>query len=242
MTGAEAEQETAPSTVSVPGSTVPPWRDGLPVTVLAPDCQRVLGVLEERRAAGPEPLKVKEIAVGLGLGTTLAKVEGVRSKARRLAERGGSCWKRRVPSAPAGDPWPRQTLAHPRDHRPPDHRLAGSGQGFVTPRQAAGVHQPRERALYHPESGGRAAQSGNGRAVCGGHLARRISPAKRSYGRRRATGVRRSGPLPTGRPGRNALNGVARIRGWLLPRGTRTEGGVPGGLGRRPRVRCRADG
>ncbi|MFD7440119.1 hypothetical protein [Streptomyces sp. NPDC059909] len=88
VTEAEAEQETMPSTVPVPGSTVPSWRDGLPVTVLAPDYQRILGVVEERRSAGMGPLKAKEIAVGLGLGTTPAKVEGVRSKARRLAERG----------------------------------------------------------------------------------------------------------------------------------------------------------
>ncbi|MCX5056986.1 hypothetical protein OOK12_08090 [Streptomyces sp. NBC_00452] len=82
----EAEQEAVPS--PVPGSVVPPWRDGLPVTVLAPDYQRILGVLEERRSAGEGPVKAKEIAAELGLGTTPAKVEGVRSKARRLAERG----------------------------------------------------------------------------------------------------------------------------------------------------------
>jgi hypothetical protein len=82
----EAEQETVPS--PVPGSVVPPWRDGLPVTALAPDHQRILGVLEERRSAGNGPVKAREIAVELGLGTTSAKVEGVRSRARRLAERG----------------------------------------------------------------------------------------------------------------------------------------------------------
>ncbi|WP_097259206.1 hypothetical protein [Streptomyces sp. Ag109_G2-15] len=86
MTESEAEQETAPS--PVPGSTVPPWRDGLPVTVLTPDYQRILGVLEERPSAGQGSLKAREIAVQLGLETTPAKVEGVRSKARRLAERG----------------------------------------------------------------------------------------------------------------------------------------------------------
>lgn len=81
-----AEQVAVPS--PVPGSVVPPWRDGLPVTVLAPDYQRILGVLETRRSAGEGPVKAKEIAAELGLGTTSAKVEGVRSKARRLAERG----------------------------------------------------------------------------------------------------------------------------------------------------------
>ncbi|MFE0513190.1 hypothetical protein [Streptomyces sp. NPDC058964] len=65
-----------------------PWRDGLPVTVLTADYQRILSMLEERRSAGKGPAKAKEIAVGLGLGTTPAKAEGVRSKARRLAERG----------------------------------------------------------------------------------------------------------------------------------------------------------
>ncbi|MDQ0784570.1 hypothetical protein [Streptomyces sp. B3I8] len=88
----EAEQEIvplpSPSPAPVPGSIVPPWREGLPVTVLAPDYQRILGVLDERQPAGQGPLKAREIAVGLGLQTTSAKVEGVRSKAGRLAERG----------------------------------------------------------------------------------------------------------------------------------------------------------
>lgn len=81
-----AERETVPS--PVPGSVVPPWRHGLSVTVLAPDHQRILGVLEERRSAGEGPVKAREIAAELGLGVTPAKVESVRSKARRLAERG----------------------------------------------------------------------------------------------------------------------------------------------------------
>ncbi|MDX2821434.1 hypothetical protein Sipo8835_14840 [Streptomyces ipomoeae] len=84
----EAKAETVSSPAPVPGSIVPPWREGLPVTVLAPDYQRILGVLDERQPAGQEPLKAREITVQLGLETTSAKVEGVRSKARRLAERG----------------------------------------------------------------------------------------------------------------------------------------------------------
>ncbi|MFF2404415.1 hypothetical protein [Streptomyces goshikiensis] len=86
VTGAERET-VVPS--PVPGSVVPPWRDGLPVAVSAPDYQRILGVLEERRSAGKGPVMAKEIAAELGLGgTTPGKVEGVRSKAKRLAERG----------------------------------------------------------------------------------------------------------------------------------------------------------
>jgi hypothetical protein len=84
----EAEAETVSSPAPVPGSIVPPWREGLPVTVLTPDYQRILGVLDERQPAGQGPLKAREITVQLGLETTPAKVEGVRSKARRLAERG----------------------------------------------------------------------------------------------------------------------------------------------------------
>jgi hypothetical protein len=37
VTTTEAEEEVAPSLAPVPGSVVPPWREGLPVTVLAPD-------------------------------------------------------------------------------------------------------------------------------------------------------------------------------------------------------------
>lgn len=56
--------------------------------VPAPDCQRIPGVLEQQRSTGHGPLRAKEIAVELGLGATPAKVEGLRSKARRPAERG----------------------------------------------------------------------------------------------------------------------------------------------------------
>ncbi|MFB7223610.1 hypothetical protein [Streptomyces sp. NPDC056227] len=84
----EAETETVSSPAPAPGSIVPPWREGLPVTVLALDYQRILGVLDERQPAGQGPLKAREITIQLGLEATSAKVEGVRSKSRRLAERG----------------------------------------------------------------------------------------------------------------------------------------------------------
>ncbi|QTA36740.1 hypothetical protein [Streptomyces sp. CA-256286] len=88
VTEAEAAAESVSSPAPVPGSIVPPWREGLPVTVLAPDYQRILGVFDERQPAGQQPLKAREITARLGLETSSAKVEGVRSKARRLAERG----------------------------------------------------------------------------------------------------------------------------------------------------------
>ncbi|WP_243878722.1 hypothetical protein [Streptomyces sp. KS 21] len=71
----------------VAGSVAPLWRDGLAVTVLAPDYQRVLALVEERRPAEQGPLRAREITVALGIETTSTKIETVRSKARRLAER-----------------------------------------------------------------------------------------------------------------------------------------------------------
>jgi hypothetical protein len=65
----EAEAETVPA--PVPGSIVPPWREGLPVTVLAPDYQRILGVLDGRRPAGQGPLKAREITVSGASGGRL---------------------------------------------------------------------------------------------------------------------------------------------------------------------------
>ncbi|MYQ82037.1 MULTISPECIES: hypothetical protein [unclassified Streptomyces] len=87
-TTAVTEAETVSSPAPVPGSIVPPWHEGLPVTVLSPDYQRILGVFDERKSAGRQVLKAREITARLGLETSSAKVEGVRSKARRLAERG----------------------------------------------------------------------------------------------------------------------------------------------------------
>lgn len=89
VTEPEAKAELpvpVPVPVSLPGTTVPSWREGLPATVLAPDYQRILGMVADRSGQGP--VRAKEISVVLGLGSTPAKVEGVRSKARRLAERG----------------------------------------------------------------------------------------------------------------------------------------------------------
>lgn len=51
------------------------------------DDQRILNALQDR--PGPEPVRAKDIAEALEIDTTVAaKVEGVRSKAKRLGERG----------------------------------------------------------------------------------------------------------------------------------------------------------
>jgi hypothetical protein len=79
------EAGPAPAKAPVAGSMVPTWREGFDVGVLAPDYQRLVGVLEEAGGAG---LRAKDLAGQLGLKLTPAKVEGVRSKVKRLVERG----------------------------------------------------------------------------------------------------------------------------------------------------------
>jgi len=63
---------------------VPPWRPGLEVSAL-PEAYRDL--LEVAEDAG-RPLRAGQIAAAAGLSTGKAKVEGLRSKLKRLAERG----------------------------------------------------------------------------------------------------------------------------------------------------------
>ena len=86
---AEGEEVSVPVLVSasVPGAVVPPWREGLSVSVLSLDNQRILNVLQDR--PDREPMRAKDIAAALGIDNAVAaKVEGVRSKAKRLGERG----------------------------------------------------------------------------------------------------------------------------------------------------------
>lgn len=69
---------------SVPGSVVPVRQGGAEVTALAPDYQRIMHVLAGRE----EPMICRQIADAMGLEAVPAKIEGVRSKAKRLAARG----------------------------------------------------------------------------------------------------------------------------------------------------------
>ncbi|MER6375872.1 hypothetical protein [Streptomyces mirabilis] len=75
----------------VAGSMVPHRTDGMAASVLAPDYQRIVSVLESE--AGREGLRCQQLAAALGLQVVPAKVEGLRSKAKRLVERG---WARQV--------------------------------------------------------------------------------------------------------------------------------------------------
>ncbi|MFD3941001.1 hypothetical protein ACFWSF_40040 [Streptomyces sp. NPDC058611] len=69
---------------AAPGSAVPAWREGLTLDSLAPDYQRLVEVL----AGSGEEMDCRQLAAALGLEVVAAKVEGVRSKVKRLAARG----------------------------------------------------------------------------------------------------------------------------------------------------------
>ncbi|MFJ1797180.1 hypothetical protein [Kitasatospora griseola] len=68
----------------VPGSVVPAWKEGLALDSLAPDYRRLVEVL----AQSGEAMDCRRLAAAVGLEVVAAKVEGVRSKAKRLVARG----------------------------------------------------------------------------------------------------------------------------------------------------------
>ncbi|MFE2520976.1 hypothetical protein [Streptomyces mirabilis] len=88
--------------VPVAGSIVPHFGEGMTVEALAPDYRRIVKLVESGPGGG-EGVSAKEIASGLALELVPAKIEGVRSKARRLAERG---W---LAVSPSGRFTPRQS-------------------------------------------------------------------------------------------------------------------------------------
>ena len=95
LDGAAAEVSPVPGQPEVPASqragrspvtglAVPSWRAGLEVSVLPQDYRDLLEVAED---AG-RPLRAGQIAAAAGLSTDRGKVESLRSKLKRLAERG----------------------------------------------------------------------------------------------------------------------------------------------------------
>ncbi|MFF5284439.1 hypothetical protein [Streptomyces sp. NPDC013171] len=70
------------------GSPVPRQSGQLARAVPAPDYQRIIPVLETEAAAGRDRVRAEDLAVALGPEVVPAKIEGVRSRAKRLAERG----------------------------------------------------------------------------------------------------------------------------------------------------------
>ncbi|MGH3123183.1 MAG: hypothetical protein ACRDND_19490 [Streptosporangiaceae bacterium] len=80
--GASAKEPGPGSPIGV--VTVPPWYEGAEASVLPRFYQDLLEVAAD---AG-RPLRAAQIAAAAGLGTDRARVEGLRSKLKRLAGRG----------------------------------------------------------------------------------------------------------------------------------------------------------
>ncbi|MFI6641523.1 hypothetical protein [Streptomyces sp. NPDC050504] len=86
--GAVADERPGSVAGAAPGSVVPVWSEGLDPAVLVPDCRRIMGIVAGHDGSGGVPMDCRQLAAALGLEPVPAKVEGVRSKAKRLAARG----------------------------------------------------------------------------------------------------------------------------------------------------------
>jgi hypothetical protein len=87
---AEGQGMTMPRSpeAAKPGAQVPVWREGLDWSVLSVDYQRILHVGADRDRLGHGPLTCQEMAATLGMDVVPARVEALRSKAKRLVARG----------------------------------------------------------------------------------------------------------------------------------------------------------
>ncbi|MFJ6121426.1 hypothetical protein BX257_8973 [Streptomyces sp. 3212.3] len=82
-------QSTAePRDAVKPRSQVPVWREGLAPSALSVDYQRILTLLADRRRLRQGPLTCQEMAAAFGMDVVPARVEALRSKAKRLVARG----------------------------------------------------------------------------------------------------------------------------------------------------------
>ncbi|MET8752240.1 hypothetical protein ABZW32_19375 [Streptomyces sp. NPDC004667] len=77
-----------PAEAAKPKSVVPMRRAGLVWSALSQDYQRILRALADRDRLGQGPLTCQETAGCFGLDPVPAKVEALRSKAKRLVARG----------------------------------------------------------------------------------------------------------------------------------------------------------
>lgn len=71
-----------------PKSQVPMWCEGLTWSVLSVDYQRILGALADRARLHQGPLTCQEMTAAFGMDVVPARVEALRSKAKRLVARG----------------------------------------------------------------------------------------------------------------------------------------------------------
>ncbi|MFI9586010.1 hypothetical protein ACIHCQ_30160 [Streptomyces sp. NPDC052236] len=87
--GQAEETSSAPTAAkSKSKSQVPVWREELAWSVLSVDYQRVVHALADRARLHQGPLTCQEMAVLFGLDAVPARVEALRSKAKRLVARG----------------------------------------------------------------------------------------------------------------------------------------------------------
>ncbi|MFE9222575.1 hypothetical protein ACFYN3_40560 [Streptomyces lavendulae] len=99
-----AQTEVKEREVPVAGSVVRRCGEGMTVRALAPDYRRIVELVESEPGGG-EGVSAKELAARLGLELVPAKIETVRSRAKRLVERG---W---LTGSPSGRFTPRQPTA-----------------------------------------------------------------------------------------------------------------------------------
>lgn len=64
------------------------WPVGLPWSVLSVDYQRILQALADRARLHQGPLTCQEMAAAFGMAVVPARVDALRSKAKRLVARG----------------------------------------------------------------------------------------------------------------------------------------------------------
>jgi hypothetical protein len=83
-----ADARSVPMQAAKSKSQVPVWREGLAWSVLSVDYQRILEALADRHRLHQGPLTCQELAVMFGMDVVPARVEALRSKAKRLVARG----------------------------------------------------------------------------------------------------------------------------------------------------------
>jgi hypothetical protein len=87
-TGGQAEEASSTPEAAKAKSQVPVWREGLAWSALSVDYQRILKALADRARLGQGPLTCQEMAASFGMDVVPARVEALRSKAKRLVARG----------------------------------------------------------------------------------------------------------------------------------------------------------
>lgn len=85
--GQVGETPQVPETAK-PKSQVPMWREGLAWSALSADYQRILQLGADRARLGQGPVTCQEMAATFGMDAVPARVEALRSKAKRLVARG----------------------------------------------------------------------------------------------------------------------------------------------------------